>query len=632
MVENRMNVFIGMQQDEEFVKSVSDAFEQVGIPINRIELRGGKKQILQYLDAKEDVDIIIVSCGQAMGSFDAKELDLMSQRVSEKNFVVIVSDDMYGGEFLAQLAACGIYTCVFEKDATIEYVVTLIKNGRSRVDARTYYGIQKNGSLLSVPVERFDTAQSIAYLNSYSGTVESLYEKMKILEKRLQPSEVIQLISELPEDLFSMVHRIPEYATICSMVVEQRGFTQKSGVTEGTGKRVLPGNLPAQKKGHGVSASKLSPKEMLGLEEEKKVFEIGFTGFNTGVGCTYNAIMMAHAIADTFKDKKVAIVEFDSDDASFYSLCRLATSNQNISGLNTFKVKEVTYFFNTPYSQFTYTHRKNFDYVIYDFGCCNNDTIKDIILPLDRAFAVVDTNEWRYGELSEFHGEIFRLDVDKKLVYLMPNMDRETLADAVSIVKGHKAFPVSYEKNPYNPSASTKKLLVSLLDQKKLPARVKVGKGFKGRLAVKKSSLNPAVLGIGLLVLIGTVLCYTIYSNGEAKYEALRKQASTLFNEKEAVITSLQEELGNMSASMAEKERIVVFLKQNVSAGEIITEDMVEERVIYMDVPQEQYFQMSYVGYYKMAVDMYAGEPIHASNVVRCEAEEMNSAPEGGGQ
>lgn len=616
MDNRRVNILIGMKQNEEFAASVTRSFEKAGIYVNRAEIRSGKKQIFQYLEVRNDVDIVIVSCGQEQGSFEVKELDIISQHVPEKNFIVIISDDMYGSDFLVQLAACGIYTGVFEKDATIEYVVDLIKNGRSRVDARTYYGIQKNGGFMQIPIENFDTAQCIAFLNSYGGTVESLHEKMRILGKRLQPTELMQLITELPEDLFMMLHRIPEYTTVCNMIAEQRMKTSAPPVN--AGKRVLPGELNKRRKETDKSGAKLSPKDMLGMDEKRASVEIGFTGFNTGAGCTYQAIMMAHAIADTYKNKRVAIVEFDSEDASFYSLCRLATGNQNISGLTSFKVKNVTYFFNMPYGQFIYEHRKDYDYVVYDFGCCNNDTIRDNILPLDKAFAVVNTNEWRYGELSQFHADICRFDVRRKLVYLMPSMDPATLKDAVDIVGGHDAYPIGYEKNPYNPSTVTQKLLINLMEGKKVPKKVRTAGGFKSRLN-HKTSVNPIVLAFALLVIVCAVCCYLVHLNGTSKYEALRQKASSLFSEKEAEIASLQEELGNLSATLSEKERTVVFLTRNVSAGELITEDMVEERVICMDVPQDQYFQMAYIGYYVMAVDMYAGEPIHASNVKRYE-------------
>lgn len=609
MSNGRVNILLGMSLEDGFITKLSEVFQKEGIEVGRAETRYGKRALQQYLEVHEDVDIIIVACGQENGDFEPMELDLLSQYVPERNFVVILYDELEGTDYVVRLAACGIYTGVFEKDASIDYVVKLIKNGRTKLEAREYYGI-KNEDILSNSAESFDANRSIAFLHTYDGTIEDLYDKMKKIESKLQATELMTLISELPEELLSMVARIPDYATMCNMVMEQR---RKETIALPKTKRELPGTAK------GRNEAKITPKEMLGLAEERQITEIGFTAFNTGAGCTFQAIMMAHALADSFRDKKVALVEFDSDDASFYSLCKLATGNQNISGLNTFQIKKVTYFFNTPYNQFIYAHRKNFDFIIYDFGCCNNDTIAGSVLPLNRAFVVVNTNEWRYGELAEFHREISRFDTECKLEYLMPATDETTVYDAMKIVHGHRAFYIGYEKNPYVPSAKSKKHMVALALGKANTEKAKASGGFRKRIKGGGKTVRISTVLYLLSVCIFFCVAFLVYTQGNAKYNDLYMQAKNALQQKELEIDTLKEVVINLEEEQHAKERVVLFLTRNVKAGEVITEDMVEERTVSMDVPQEQYFQMAYIGYYVLACDMYTGEPIHVSNVKRYE-------------
>ena len=638
MEDRSLNLLIAAAgSEEEMLGPIRDAFEQNGIAVGRCDLRTGKNLIMQYLSYCPDTDVVILSQYQGTTLFPVSDIDNISTMSKDLKVIVIVNEKK-GSAYMRELEACGIYTAVFEKDGNYEYIAQLVRDGRSKREARLYYGV--TGGETTVQTNGFNAENAVIFLSSYNGSLEDLTSRLAKLSEHLQTnSAMLEVLAELPNDVFSMVSRIERYSSLCGLVEEQRYQLQKYKGDM----RDIEVDITAKeaqkrrKKGKNVEnakdneKNKLTNVDILNMEGRRDTLDVGFIATNIGVGCTTSAIQFAHGIAQSKKGIRIAIVEFDNADTNFETLCRLVTGERNTAGLTNFSMGGVDYYFNMPYSKFSAQYKPVYDVVVYDLGCCDNASIENYFLRLHTKFVVCSAKEWRYGELADFVAEVSPLDVNDSFIYLFPCVDDKLDMGSLQelVPSGNIAVAVPYIANPYAPGKPTVRLFTELFQgswkgkhyKQALHVEDKVGR--KTGMGVWKA----ASLGLGATLagaLVGIVMLYGVQTG---RYNALRQQAAAYVADLEGQIADDKSVKEALEEALAELDMYVYLLKDDVAAGMVITKNMVEESMIKTNLDESLFLKDSDLGKKAACVAMYKGTPLLNSMVAE-PTEEVEAIPE----
>lgn len=605
--------------NDSVVSQIKKTFQEAGIDVLRCDVRVGKNVVLQYLSAAKDDTIVILSQYQQKNEYTPQEIDEISVMTAVQKVIVILGDNLKGSDYMHRLASLGIYTGVFDCDASIEYIANLILKGRSKREARIYYGIGAGARVVPEILEEFDTKNSVYFLSNYNGTIEDMSKRMKSLSGKISATNMLLVLRDLPPEVFDMVKRIDRYRAMCTIVEEQGGgLSEASVATEAVPEKKR--QLLKKQEPDKV----LTPVDIIGIPSSRKKVEIGMIATNIGLGCTYQSILLAYVLSGAKRGDRIAIVEFDNADANFETLCKIATGQGNTSGLNQFAIGNVDYFFNMVYSRFCTQYRDDYDYVVYDFGCCDDSTIDNYVMPLAHKFVVSSADEWKFEELAEFVRVVSEKDRNHEMVYLFPCADRRIMGDIAEMLAGNPVYTIPYETSPFAPSKRSKKLFSALIEGKKPSQRFAPAGtvGLNKRMRQSKSFYHvcAATLCMCAVILIGSTILTRTLNHYREKTVSVKAEAA--LEEKNAAIAELEKENAALKKEHEQMEREVVCLKSPVTIGQMILLDNVEYKTLYTEITAETFLSKEDIGRVAACVEIPADQPI-LKNMTALPVEEL---------
>ena len=646
--------------DDNVVADFTGAMSKCGVEVSRVEYRSTKPLVRQYLESHKDTGVIILSEFQGNEpGYTPQEIDRISVECSDAIIIPIISEKR-GERYVSELCALGIYNALFDQQASYDEIGKLIRTGgRSKGSARSYYGIDTQEVVVQQG-EKFDTRSAVSYLCKYNRTVEDLSSRLDELSKRLDMREIVDVLSDLPDDVFEMVSRIDSYSPICALLADARRNRRGSSSGAGSGakaeddesgkkERKLFGSKKAKKKERkeaGEKELKLSPVQQLALSAGRKTVEVGFVATNIGVGCTTSAIIFAAAVAKTHKGQKVAVVEFDDADDNFNALCMEVTGHQNTSGLYNFAVGGVDCFFHVKYSDFVGKYRQDYDLAVYDFGCLSTELIKEYFVPLDMKFVVTSPRLWKNMELVEFYKEVGPFDPEHEFIYLVSTVENNEAVETAQVVEPNTVAAVPFESNPFCPSDGTAGLFKSIYDGKYKYSLKRLGKApdvkTLGTKAGKSSRSLPVGLLVGLATLALAVIGYLVYSGIRTRqaYQQTVAAFQQAMADKDGRLTELENSSTEMKEHAESLTRTVVILERDLKPGESISQANSETKEIESEISQQYYLSPDHVGKVSACVDIPAGVPVYLSQTAvpvpvpgseEAAGEESAAAAEAGG-
>lgn len=607
-----------MGSDDSIIEGVKNTFNEAGLTVNKCHVRTGKSLISQYLSANHDTTAIVLSQYQGNIMYTPAEVDTISTMVPDLK-VILILDEKKGSTYLKELESYGIYTALFEEDADYQTIANLILNGRSKKEARKYYGVM-GGSILPQQ-NTYDTSNAVAYLCAYDGSIEDITKRLAVLSERLSTTtKMIEVLVALPKEVFDMVSRVEKYTTICKLVKEQKS----SSVDEhDEGASFRKTNLSKEKNkflgDKDITDDKLSAVDVINIEGRRETLDVGFASTNIGVGCTTSAIMFAHSISKLKRGFKIAIVEFDNSDEHFENLCRVVTDQQNVSGLTMFSVGEVDYYFNTSFSKFSSNYKPLYDVVIYDFGCCSDSIIENYFIRLYCKFVVASPKEWRYGELMDFLAAVSPKDINDSIVYLFPcvsdNQDMGIISEMLEDKANVVAIP--YEANPYSPTKEVKRLFLKLFEGEVKKKRYRkhniVGEKVNRRNFLPKWKVMQNMFMGSVFLSISIIILLNMVHN--TKMLKLQHQANEHIQSLQNSIDRMTLENEKINKELADLDLEVSFLKEPISPGTVITEDMVDTVIIKTSLDKEFFLSKEQLGKVAACQSISAGDPLLSSMV-----------------
>ena len=128
MEEKMHKVLLGFSASPEpFINIFTTDMSKNNVVIKECEMRYSKIAIKQYVNDNPDTDVIIV----------------MEYLEKSKPFTVVdfmEIHDKKSTNYMKELLNIGVFNALFADDASYENIATLIKQGRTRKEARIYYG------------------------------------------------------------------------------------------------------------------------------------------------------------------------------------------------------------------------------------------------------------------------------------------------------------------------------------------------------------------------------------------------------------------------------------------------------------------------------------------------------------
>ena len=611
---------------EEVISEFREVIQKANVEVGKIEARSTKSLVQQYLASHSGIDVIILSQYQGSdASYSPSDIDDISMECQKALIIPIISEER-GGKYVADLSARGIYSALFEEDASFQEISSLIsKGGRTKAEARAYYGIIKHDSA-AVQDDVFDTRSAITFLSKYDGTVDDLAMRLDSLEVRLSTQDFKSVLLDVPDDIFEMVSRIDDYSKVCALLEDQRRFKARTRAkTKLISRDANTSGDQGKKKGlfgkrkEKKADSAITPAEQISMVSTRQTYEAGFISTNVGVGCTTCAVLFAASVANTHKDLKVALVEFDDADENFDALCMTVTGHRNTSGLNIFKVGNVDLCFHLKYSEFINKYRLKYDLCVYDFGCLKTDLIREYFLPLDYKFVVTSPALWKNYELVDFVKEVRELDKDNSFIYMVPSVVENDAALPAETVAPNTVVAVPYESNPLKPSGDTCELLKRIYDRNYKYDVKKLGKALNVSDPCSKKSISSRNVPKGLIIglsLAGMIALFTVtaFALRERRiHESVVSQMQAAIQEKDERLKTLEASEGELASQLTGLKRTVVVLKNDAKPGEKISTINTEVVEVRSEVGEELFLSPEKIDKVVACVGISAGVPIYDS-------------------
>lgn len=174
------NVLLGFRYSEGLEKTkkkILEEYSKNGIQVELAE-KYTKLGVMNFLETNsEHTDLILMEHIELRSPVNIDYLDELTDRFNDLNIILILSDEHYKTAFIKNIYNNGLYNCIFEKDATIENIVNLTINKRTKRQAKDYYGITDD----SIEEKEYNHVVSDEQLFS----VLSYLEKCKINSEEL---------------------------------------------------------------------------------------------------------------------------------------------------------------------------------------------------------------------------------------------------------------------------------------------------------------------------------------------------------------------------------------------------------------------------------------------------------------
>ena len=410
---DRLHVMLGTKED--YVAPLANALTQSGYENPVVVKRALKISVLQYLEENKDVDVLIVQEGlEEARPFQVSEYARFLDLIDRLVIIPILSDEsMQNKQFLLELYNHHILTAVFGS-ATIMDIVQLIKNGRTRVSARQYYGLAgtaKDGA------EEVDYESSVQYIVHGGG---ALKDRLDYIKKRVHAADLKIILKKLPQDIVKEAHETEGYASLmeeCFPELASGGKQGNGGFRRPHLKNWGQDGAGQEREDTGSFGAPFASHVLVDYLTAIKKVVLGFVGVQEHIGATFNAIAFAHYLAG--KNYRVSVIE----DGSQKNLS-MGTLEKDGGAVRTkfgFSCKGVDY-----YPKFALCDLprilqvQDYNFVLIDFGIFREEMLPEFnrcTVPV----LVTGSKTWEMPSLDHVF-ECFVLDREKGL------MDEEMLA------------------------------------------------------------------------------------------------------------------------------------------------------------------------------------------------------------
>lgn len=255
-MEKELDLLIATEMSgdgDSVAEELRSVFAKRGVTVHRIEFRSGKDSVIRSVRANPQIHAVVLSQYQDQEKLSPRDIDQICSTAEGDLQVFVVVSEMRGSDYMKEIESLGIYTAVYQEDASFEKIAEWYCNGRTKKEARAYYGVAGGDHV--VQYRNMDVNASIQYLLEYDGSYTDLIQRMSVLVNGIPASQVASIVCQLPDPICEMLKREPRFALICQMAEEQYAYLYKpSGQPEkeeAGEKRIREGKISRRIKQYG---------------------------------------------------------------------------------------------------------------------------------------------------------------------------------------------------------------------------------------------------------------------------------------------------------------------------------------------------------------------------------------------
>ena len=468
-MEKELDLLIATEMSgdgDSVAEELRSVFAKRGVTVHRIEFRSGKDSVIRSVRANPQIHAVVLSQYQDQEKLSPRDIDQICSTAEGDLQVFVVVSEMRGSDYMKEIESLGIYTAVYQEDASFEKIAEWYCNGRTKKEARAYYGVAGGDHV--VQYRNIDVNASIQYLLEYDGSYTDLIQRMSVLVNGIPASQVASIVCQLPDPICEMLKREPRFALICQMAEEQYAYLYKpsgqpekeeAGEKADTGGEEQPKNKAIRR---FFKRKQEEPTER--KPAKRQACEIGVMATNIGVGCTTISILLANTLAH--EGKRAAIVELDDADGCFEQLCRQEREEEQVDGITKFAIGTLDYYYHVPLQKFQLDYKPLYDFIVYDFGCLDQETIFHVYAMMQNRFIVTSKAEWKQHELKELLKDIKGMPgEDECRVLISSHCGGSDLGDVKELMPENTILAaIPYESNPFYPGKACRQIFLKLLD------------------------------------------------------------------------------------------------------------------------------------------------------------------------
>jgi len=248
-----------------------------------------------------EFDLLIIKEDLEGDSTRIQDLDNMTDKFPSLRVIFIANDYHESDNYIKQLFNLGVYDILFKDDLTLNNLVELIENPRSKINAKVYLDIdnvetvKENQSSDPIPFMELD--RIVRSLDK--DTKEEISEIFDKVEKEYDEKQMLYLVSALPEKTKENLRtsKNEKYKTLEKKWILLGDNYNEQGETEKESK-------------DNAKQEKSKRKKDIRIVKEFSVLNkntIGVINLSKGAGSTFVTLNLAKAISES--SLKVAVIE-----------------------------------------------------------------------------------------------------------------------------------------------------------------------------------------------------------------------------------------------------------------------------------------------------------------------------------
>ena len=284
--------------NERILDALSEKFLDQNVSAEFVSVYG-KLGIEKTLAKDPGYNLLILNEELELASpVDAAFIDRLTDDYPSLGIVLIVKDERYQSTFLRRLFERNLYTVLLDKDSSVDQIVAVALAGRTKKEARMYYGLfadeqEPEGGHEAV-LDDGAVNSALSHLERAVG--DELDEAYGYVSGRFTDQQNLYLIGRMSDNL---KERLANHLTYRRFVAMMNPIEQP--------------NAPVGKE---KAASKLQinlPSKTIVKKVVETVYAgavvVGVGSVEAGIGSTYHAVMLASYLIGL--GKQVGIIEFN---------------------------------------------------------------------------------------------------------------------------------------------------------------------------------------------------------------------------------------------------------------------------------------------------------------------------------
>ena len=386
-------------------------------------------------------------------------LDRITDKYPQLRVILIIEDEHEKDNYVKMLFNLGIYDVLYKEDSTIQAIVQLIEEPRSKMQSKIYLdldeieNIPEQDNLQEIQEEEYK--QILSYLSKVghdklSESFDEIYrqynEKQMLFLFTLLPSEIINKLSETGNENFEQLHK--KWVRI-ETKYNQIDYEQELD-------KATPNDSTKKLEDNNENKHKHVSTQVIYKEKMLNACVIGIGTAQRGAGSTYHSLSIAHYLSSLgckvaiigitesagLKDIDTSALKINVDIFTFSDKGLNAAQEKIIALCNEQKYNYIVCDFGVVFEHeyFNEYLRANFK-ILISFGDIWHQksidkltyipNIQTETFPLMINFSNINNIEKKakYVYPSEYNDDIFRLTEKQKELYnkmLQPILPRET--------------------------------------------------------------------------------------------------------------------------------------------------------------------------------------------------------------